>query len=59
LNGGDWKGGKKITNSIQGSIAEKSLKENNINSVKVHPQPVNNSHIVDGVVVGASYLWPF
>ncbi len=27
LNGGDWKGGKKIMNSIQGSIAKESIKE--------------------------------
>jgi hypothetical protein len=59
LNGGDWKGGKKIMNSIQESITEESIRENNINSVEVHPQLINNSHIMDGAIVGAGYLWPF
>jgi len=30
----------------------------NINSVEVHPQLSNNGHPVDGVLVGASSLWP-
>jgi len=37
LNGGDWKGGKKIMNSIEESIAKECIRENNINSVEVHP----------------------
>jgi hypothetical protein len=30
----------------------------NTNSVQVHPQLSNNSHPVDGALVGASSLWP-
>jgi hypothetical protein len=30
----------------------------NINSVEVHPHLSNNSHPVDGVMVGAGSLWP-
>jgi len=30
----------------------------NINLVEVHPQLSNNGHPVDGVLVGASSLWP-
>jgi hypothetical protein len=29
----------------------------NINSVEVHPQPSNNRHPLDGVLVGAGSLW--
>jgi len=29
----------------------------NINSVEVHPQLSNNSHPVDGALVGAGSLW--
>jgi hypothetical protein len=32
--------------------------KSNINSVEVHPQLSNNSHPVDGALVGAGSLWP-
>jgi hypothetical protein len=31
----------------------------NINSVEGHPQPSNNKHPVDVVMVGAGSLWPY
>ncbi len=30
----------------------------NINSLEVHPKLNNNGHLVDGVLVGVSSLWP-
>jgi hypothetical protein len=30
----------------------------NINLVEVHPQLNNNRHLMDGVLMGASSLWP-
>jgi hypothetical protein len=32
--------------------------KSNINSVEVHPQLSNNSHPVDGALVGSGSLWP-